>query len=128
MGKVKRTRKHRTIHNGKISKQPIGYCHCDAHVGYVTVELMKKHQCLEKNCPFLEKFFDHCYWDELNLKKSASKTIRNVKRAYLNGDISLSTYNKYSKWYKQGPSMFVTLMRGTAWFEEVSVCKKGGNR
>lgn len=40
----------------------VGYCHCDAHKGYITVPLYKNHECAKKNCGFLEVFRRYPYW------------------------------------------------------------------
>ena len=39
----------------------IGYCHLEKHHGYLTKNLMKAHECLEKKCPFLKKLNIN-YW------------------------------------------------------------------
>lgn len=117
MSKEYKERKKRTIHNQRIHVRPIGYCHCDAHIGYVTVELMRKHKCLEKGCTFFEVFKDHPYWKEMYTKKVAARTMRCAKQAYLSGELSLKQYNKYCSWYKRGASTFVDLMCGTLWYK-----------
>lgn len=70
----------------------VGYCHCDTHKGYLTSNLLKGHGCLDKKCPFLEKYSDFPFWDKYNtnvankLKRKAAiklnkklATIRKVK-------------------------------------------------
>ena len=41
----------------------VGFCYCDTHKGYITVNLMKSHDCLGKECPFLHRFEDFPYWE-----------------------------------------------------------------
>jgi hypothetical protein len=43
----------------------IGYCHCDAHKGYVTSALYRSHECRKKQCPFLERFETNQYWQTI---------------------------------------------------------------
>lgn len=66
-------RKNLSIYKQKINKTPVGYCHCRAHKGALTVQLMKKHCCLRKNCPMLQKNDEHPYWETRALKKLAAK-------------------------------------------------------
>ena len=42
-------------------KNPPAFCHSSLHPGYVTVKEMKRHNCLGKQCPLLEKY-EHEYW------------------------------------------------------------------
>lgn len=39
----------------------VGFCNCDTHRGYVTVNLMKNHNCLGKECSFFHRFEDFPY-------------------------------------------------------------------
>lgn len=43
----------------------IGYCHNKQHKGYVTVEALACHHCLEKECWYLQKYEEHAiYFDK----------------------------------------------------------------
>jgi len=33
----------------------VGYCNCEAHIGYMGAALMQKHECKKKHCQFFEK-------------------------------------------------------------------------
>ena len=57
----------------------IGYCSYKLHKGCVTKKLLKDHQCLEKNCPFLQKYKDVPYWKERE-KAIQSKNQRKQKK------------------------------------------------
>lgn len=35
---------------------PTGYCHCESHRGYLDNGLIKRHNCLKKQCPFFQKY------------------------------------------------------------------------
>lgn len=62
--KIRRPRVHQLIDGSGIGRQGklLGYCWCNLHPGYLTKHLLDKHECLKKNCVFLEKFKDHPYW------------------------------------------------------------------
>lgn len=55
------------------AKDPIAYCWCDTHKGYLSVKLMKNHECLKKQCAFLEKYEEHPYWIQEKIKKEEKK-------------------------------------------------------
>ena len=42
--------------DGKIIKNAIGFCHCEAHKGALNRELARKHKCIAKKCKYLEKY------------------------------------------------------------------------
>ena len=42
--------------DGKIIKNAIGFCHCEAHKGALNRELARKHKCIAKKCKHLEKY------------------------------------------------------------------------
>lgn len=44
------------------TEKPLGFCHYENHRGYVSVDLLKKHNCLGKNCPHLSKYEDSPYF------------------------------------------------------------------
>lgn len=69
-----------TYFRGQPSKKnQIGYCHNKSHLGYLSITALKRHQCLKKNCPYLEKYQDHEFWvnrDKLKEKKKKDKLNR----------------------------------------------------
>ena len=52
----------------------VGYCHCDAHKGHVTVTLYKKHECKKKNCDFLEVYTNYPYWENKRKREEAKES------------------------------------------------------
>lgn len=42
----------------------IGFCKSDVHKGYIAIEALCKHDCLEKECPFLHKFPEHPIYND----------------------------------------------------------------
>lgn len=49
----------------------VGFCHSELHKGYITVRLMKNHQCLQKKCSRFEKIESSPYW--INSKHAAER-------------------------------------------------------
>lgn len=66
-----------------MSNQPdrenaIGYCNYNKHRGYLSTKMIKEHECLKKQCPFLIRYH-HPYWVE----KVSAKVYKKLQ----NGDI-----------------------------------------
>lgn len=54
----------------------IGFCHCRLHKGYLNASILKEHECLRKNCFYLEKYEDRPFWvqrEKAKEKKLKSK-------------------------------------------------------
>lgn len=58
----------------------VGYCHCSKHKGYVTVNLLKNHDCINKNCFYLEKFEDYPFWIHLMNAQKTKEQRKLVKK------------------------------------------------
>lgn len=54
-------------------KSTIGYCRYYKHYGALSKNMMKKHQCLEKRCPYFEKNLNKGYWEQ---KKEINRLAR----------------------------------------------------
>lgn len=62
-------------------KDVAGYCNCDIHKGYLDVALLKKHDCIKKNCTFLKKFEECPFWVRYEKEqKHKEKRKRDKKR------------------------------------------------
>lgn len=64
----------------------VAWCHHRMHWGNMTLKMVKKHECLKKQCPFLEKFEDHPYWKQRAIKKQKKKEKKNVLRYQSNSE------------------------------------------
>jgi len=60
---------HKLINGLNTTHTPVGYCNCNTHKGYLSTTLLKQHECLQKQCPFLEAFETHEFWREKERKK-----------------------------------------------------------
>ena len=60
----------------------IGYCrhHCAA----LTVNTLKCHECLKKQCAHLKKYEDHDYWKERERIKALKNARKNQALIYVN--------------------------------------------
>ena len=61
--------------NQPKKENTVAICHNKIHIGRLSIKMMANHQCLAKNCPYLEKT-DHPYWEMRALKKAAKKLAR----------------------------------------------------
>ncbi len=43
-------------------KNIAGICHNNIHKGYLDIKLLQRHDCINKKCPFLERFEDYPFW------------------------------------------------------------------
>lgn len=59
------------IDNKITDKEPVGYCYCDAHKGYISAAYCKSHNCLHKDkghiCTFFIQNKEHQYFMMLML-------------------------------------------------------------
>lgn len=76
----------------------IGYCRCDVHIGALTTKLLKQHECLIKQCPFLVRFKEHSFWTEREKQKNLAKSRRKSKYTREYGtDSILEKYTRRAK-------------------------------
>lgn len=54
----------------------VGFCHNQQHKGFLTVRILNKHDCIEKNCHYLERFEDYPFWISYYRKKRAEELKR----------------------------------------------------
>ena len=81
--------KIRTINNGLVKKEPIGYCHCDKHKGYLTTKDFRKHCCKEKNCTWFEPNLNHPVLSSPDFARLKKKLKRDIVKLHRNNIISL---------------------------------------
>ncbi len=77
------TRRNKDYMKGQpIPKNTVAYCHNIRHLGALSKDMLKKHQCLQKNCKLLEKNEDHPYWNQRYWHK-VTKTREKKYKKYL---------------------------------------------
>lgn len=62
-----------TIYKDPLTKLPVGFCCYKRHKGYLTVNILKRQECLRKQCPCLKKNLEHSYWEEREKIKELKK-------------------------------------------------------
>lgn len=68
--------KYRLSHKNAVA----GFCHCHIHKGYLDVGLVKSHNCIEKECRYLQKFDDAPYWKHIENKKKIKQQRKDAKK------------------------------------------------
>lgn len=64
-------------------KNIAGTCHNNIHKGYLDIDLLMRHDCINKKCPFLEKFEDYPFWITKS-NKEREKAQKRIVRAKTN--------------------------------------------
>lgn len=52
----------------------IGYCNSKSHKGFITISMLKEHQCLQKKCYYFDPVEDHPQWI-YRMDKKANKAL-----------------------------------------------------
>ena len=60
-------------------KSIVGMCRNNIHRGYLNIDLLEQHDCIKKDCPFLEKFEDYPFWVKQD-RIANTKAIQKKKR------------------------------------------------
>ena len=69
------------------AQRPCAICHSKVHPGALSAHNLKDHECLVKQCPFLEKCENHPYWTHL-AKKKAGKKQKSEELNKLSGNVN----------------------------------------
>jgi hypothetical protein len=65
------------LYGSQINRaKAVGYC--KKHGAHLTVNTMKKHECLKKNCNHLKKHEENSYWAEREKIKEEKKIKRQI--------------------------------------------------
>ena len=90
----------------------VGYCHLEKHPGYLTKNLIKTHECLEKKCTFLKKLNPE-YWRGRESFEQAQKdkVIRQKQQAETKAknDVYRDTFIR--KTLEESGNIYVTVIR-----------------
>lgn len=72
----------RGLYGAQFEKErACGYCHY--HKKYLTVKMVKAHECLSKQCNALQKYEHHEWWRQRELQKQRKKQKRQaIKSQY----------------------------------------------
>ena len=56
----------------------VGFCHHAKHVGYLNERLLKQHDCLGKQCKFLERYRYRSFWIKRDIISALKKKSKNA--------------------------------------------------
>lgn len=84
----------------------VGYCHSSVHSGYVTKNVVKRHDCIKKECALFEGFYDYPFWESFQKTQEikVQKKLENQeqKRARKERELYLEEIkNEASRWVIQ---------------------------
>ena len=90
----------------------VGYCHLNKHPGYLTKNLLKEHECLEKKCPFLKKLNPE-YWRGREAFEQAQKDklMRQKKQAETKAENDAYRDAFIRKTLEESGNIYVTVIR-----------------
>lgn len=71
------------LKNPPNEEHALGFCHNPNHYGYLSVKLLKRHECLRKQCHYLEKYLDKGYWVERERINAIKKAKKEGKYTYM---------------------------------------------
>jgi len=57
----------------KSTSEYVGFCWYKKHKGFLTLKLMKEHQCPQKECHYFQKFEDSPHWKKKKKNKQRKK-------------------------------------------------------
>ena len=70
----------------------VGYCHNPVHKGYLKRSQLKDHECLGRQCEFLEKNELSRYFMDQYFKKRKKIALKNIERLWRTNLISATIY------------------------------------
>lgn len=77
---VKGNRIYKRFDGQAAREKTCGYCHNQRHHGRLSIKLVREHKCIEKQCPFLEKY-DHPIWRKKIVDKNNKVNLDDVMEA-----------------------------------------------
>lgn len=80
---MKKVKHPRITRSASANKTYPGYCHSSSHKGYMVLNAICDHQCLEKDCPRFEKL-EHPVWSEKDYTTQiiSRKKLNRIKEKY----------------------------------------------
>lgn len=85
---------YHTITNGKLKdKNPVGYCWCELHKGYLLTSHLRKHHCIAKKCVWFQKNEKHPFFQSNTFDKKKRDIFCKLKGWYYDGRIDCRTYH-----------------------------------
>ena len=84
-----------------MNKSYVGFCHNIKHKGYLTIELIAEHQCVEKGCAFF-RVLDHPLWKDpgYHTQKVSSKKLKRIRDIIQNPEDYPNLHRQLKKFTK----------------------------
>lgn len=83
---IKYKRNYKTeswFRNGSNKENAIAFCHYYEHKGYLSEGLLKQHCCVAKNCKYLQKYENKCYWIKKKVVNAIKKYNKNNHKGFI---------------------------------------------
>ena len=82
---------------------PCGYCWSKKHRGYLSVEILQRHQCLQKQCNCLQKYENHKFWKKREMRRLMKSAMKNGQSFYIfdGREIKIESYAEKMKHKKE---------------------------
>ena len=92
---IKFNKKHyKNIAGDDLARDPAGFCTNKTHIGYLTEDNVKNHNCLARQCPYLIKNEKHEMWQKQKEKKTLRKYFQMIDNLYYDKKITKEKYLK----------------------------------
>lgn len=106
------------------AEKPCGYCHYVQHRGFISHDLLKSHECMEKNCPHFSKYCDSPLFVDRRYK-SLEKKLKKDGSPY-KIEIVCGSCGRVATLGKESAVDFVHRLKGAGWSigYEDSICRE----
>ena len=85
---------YKNIAGDDLADIPAGFCTNKTHIGYLTENNVKNHECLAKQCTYLIKNEKHDMWKRQKEKKITRTYFKMIEKLELEKKIDKERYNK----------------------------------
>ena len=68
------------LRNQPSSQNAVGYCHYKLHKGFLSWKAVKSHDCLGKQCPYLERYTDRPVWIQWRKAQARKKALKQKRK------------------------------------------------
>ena len=101
MGKfdnIKFNKKHyKNIAGDDLADIPAGFCTNRTHIGYLTENNVRNHECIARQCQYLIKNEKHPMWAKQREKKIKRTYFQFIEKLFYDNKINKEKYNKLKK-------------------------------
>ena len=82
---------------------PCGYCWSKKHRGFLSVEILQRHGCLQKQCGCLQKYKEHKFWKKREIRRLIKEAIKEGRSSYTfeGREVKIESYAEKMKHKKE---------------------------